>query len=72
MSRCPINPGDWRNVRAQIDARIEESRRRLEVLTTGDAETAHLRGRIAELRALIAWGEPSDVDVTALSETPGY
>ena len=73
MSQPPLNSTDWRKVRAFIDERIAQTQRQLESPHHDAAATAMLRGRIAELRGLIAWGEPrSDVDLSKLAETARY
>lgn len=69
--KAPLAQADWRKVRAHADARIAEHQRRLET-NLSEADTAMLRGRIAELRALIAWGEPADTDAEPLAAPVGY
>lgn len=70
---CPISTSDWRRVRKQIDARIEELRATLERNTNTETDTATIRGRIAELRHLITWGEPpADEQITPLSQPVAY
>lgn len=41
-------------VKARIESRIESNRLKLESLGTSEAETLHLRGRIAEAKDLLA------------------
>jgi hypothetical protein len=71
MSSPPLSHGDWRKVRAFIDGRAIQLRARLET-NLDPAETAHVRGRLAELRELIAWGEPKQVDASALTMSVEY
>lgn len=72
MSERPINSGDWRKVRAYIDARIRLQQSRLERHDMTNEETALTRGRITELRTLIAWGEPESDGDEALLEMQNY
>lgn len=71
MSLPPLSQGDWRKVRAFIDERAGQLRARLET-NLDPTETAHVRGRLAELRELTRWGEPKPVDVSALVEPVEY
>lgn len=74
MSTPPLAQSDWRKVRKHVDARIAELHGQLERLDLDERASAIARGRIAELRGLIAWGEPSDdgkVEQLA-SFDPGY
>ena len=55
---CPINSSDWRVVNQQIETRIARFQNDLCRPDLNEVGTALLRGRIAELRALQAWGNP--------------
>ena len=52
----PINSADWRKVNEHIEGRLATHQKRLEQVDLDAQTTAVLRGRIAELRALQAWG----------------
>ena len=56
-----INPTvrEWRIVEAWANARLAEYRRRNDSLNLDDRNTTHLRGRIAELKELLALGQPT-------------
>lgn len=69
-----INSPTWRNLRRFLDGRVHDMRDRLEASLPHD-ETTGIRGRIAELRALIAEAEhdpalPTENRVSG--DSPGY
>lgn len=72
MSQPPLNSGDWRKVREIIDQRIALHQLSLESSNHDALATAMLRGRIRELRDLIAWGEPRSAPVENLAKLHGY
>lgn len=55
---CPINSSDWRVVDQQIQMRLFALQNDLCRPDLDEVRTALLRGRIAELRLLQAWGNP--------------
>lgn len=70
MKNVHLSPPDfrtpvWQNVVKVVTQRIDELRTQLETLDATEQQTAIIRGRISELRALLALGEPPKNSVKA-------
>lgn len=61
----------WRHLRRHIETRIATLQKQLEAPLDG-VETAMIRGRIAELRALLREVEPADRDPATEIGAPVY
>jgi hypothetical protein len=59
---CPINQSDWRTVKAWAEGELALCARALESHTP-EIQTAAFRGRVAQLRRLLDWGEPSTTEI---------
>jgi len=57
-----VSTGVSQTVRAEIMARIEKHQKALERVDLSEQMTGVLRGRIAELRSFIQWGDPPAID----------
>lgn len=63
----------WEHIRAHIEARLAELQVQNENLNLTDSTTASTRGRIAELRRLLALEKaPAETPAPGASLVPGY
>jgi hypothetical protein len=62
------NGPEWLNIKAQVSRQIEELRQDMEAPCLPQAETEHLRGKIAGLRWVLGDGEGEMPAVNSVNE----
>jgi hypothetical protein len=60
----------WIKLRKHLEVRLDELRRSNDSRNLGEIETAHLRGRIAEVAYILSLDEPDPLAMVAGEKSP--